>query len=359
MGSVVFYIISFLICIIIIYMAEKNDKKISEKLKILLFVLALLIPIVISGIRYNVGTDFLTYYYSIDNINSMSINQLLQSDYEIGFGIIAKIAMCFNEEQVVFVIFAILTVIFAFLGILNKKEKISISLGMLVYLFMFFTSSFNGMRQCLAVVIMFFALKYIINKRFVKFLLFTLFAMCFHKTAIVLLPFYFILNIKNDNSLIKLVSLVAVTVLALNIDAFLNIMSNIELFEKYTVYTTGSIGGIGHIVLNILILFVLSIYIKRLIHYDKDNEKFFFLYLIGVILSMLSLKVVALARISSYFTIVLIYLLPAIPKVIKEKKEKECITILMFMFIILLFILEVYVFGMSDVIPYQTFIERS
>lgn len=75
-------------------------------------------------------------------------------------------AYLFKEPQIMFAIVAFLTVFITYRAILNKKEKMSIALMFALYIFLYYMYSLNIIRQMLAVSIIFYSYKYIINHNF-------------------------------------------------------------------------------------------------------------------------------------------------------------------------------------------------
>ena len=363
MLSLFFYIITFFISIRCAYIVEMKYKKNHNRISILIFtVITLSIPIIISSIRYGVGTDFFTYEALYRRYCDIPFMQIFSADIEIGFVLIAKIAYIFNNKQIVFAIYAILTVVFIWLGILNKKEKISISLCFFLYLFLNFTSSFNGIRQALAVAIVAYSYKYLCNRKFLKFLIFNIIASMFHTTALFFIPFYFIFQ-KNANKkiniCIKTFVILLLMILIVNFENIFKFITSYNIFDKYSNYINYENETNNLIIfVKIFILCFISIYKNKIVKYDKDNDTYYFLLIIDVMLTILGFQSPYLKRITTYFSISTIFLLPSIPKVIENKKEKQLITLGIMGYALAMFIITAYILGHSDVIPYNTIFNR-
>ena len=76
MESLIFYIISFFICILLIGYSQKFKKK---PLKSFFILVALAIPVLISSIRYNVGSDYIAYMNGYYRYNMLTFTEFMES----------------------------------------------------------------------------------------------------------------------------------------------------------------------------------------------------------------------------------------------------------------------------------------
>ncbi|WP_425609801.1 EpsG family protein, partial [Vibrio splendidus] len=149
----------------------------------------------LSGFRYDVGTDFsnyLHYFYLIelgyDDVAEISFVYLFKFSQFIGL-----------TEQFVFFVLALI-ISFGFISYFkyfcDKSGFLAIYLFFTVSIFYF--ASFNLVRQFTAVAIFLFSVRYIIERRMFKYILMILFSSSFHISALLMLPLYFVMN-KNYN----------------------------------------------------------------------------------------------------------------------------------------------------------------
>ena len=77
-SSIVFYLLSFLLSLFLFNIGKKKNNK-------LIIFIYLSIPIIISGIRYNVGSDFMQYYNHCFNYKNISLSHFYSeiSSFEI------------------------------------------------------------------------------------------------------------------------------------------------------------------------------------------------------------------------------------------------------------------------------------
>ena len=134
----------------------------------------------ISGFRWYVGTDFQSYIHaftSIENGGTYGFEPLVVLVSRV-------ILLIVKDVQGPFLAFALLTSFFFIKTIIQESEIPELSI------FLFFTlgyyfSSMNVVRQYVAVAILFWASKYIWEKKWKKFLFFIIVATGFHTSAII------------------------------------------------------------------------------------------------------------------------------------------------------------------------------
>lgn len=363
--STFFYIVLFFIAIYFIKKVEnvykKRDLLKNSKEKIIIFsLLGIGIPILLSSVRYKVGTDYNNYldYYTI--YSQLSFNEILKYGSEFLFILIIKIAHIFEEPQIMFAITAFLTVFITYKAILNKKEKLSISLMFALYIFLYYMYSLNIIRQALAVAIIFYSYRYILQNDFKKFLLMIIVATLFHTTAILFLPFYFIVPKKNEKNkkimfIVRIMVILMVLIVTVNFNRTINILSNIEGFNRFIIYNVSKTQGQNkQIIINTIMLFIFILYKKSLKEYDENNKTYLFLYIIGYILTLSGFISPYAKRMALYFNISEIYLLASLPKITKNKEQKNFIVILLIIYIVTMFVLSTYILDIGEILPYQT-----
>ncbi|MBQ3470523.1 EpsG family protein [Candidatus Saccharibacteria bacterium] len=334
-GSLVFYVFSFLISAILYNFYCKHNRK------IFLFVAAL-IPILIGGLRFNVGTDYSSYY-----------NYYMHGSFvDPGFYLISSIARMFDNCQVMFFIYNALTLLFVFLGIGNMKKECR-PIAYLCFLFLFFTTSFNAMRQMLAVSIVFFSYKYAMNKKILSFVILTLIASLFHITAIFGLIIYPLLRIKRRA--IKVAASVAVLCVAIGCQGVIGGISELSAFEHFSMYQNYNGSGFSNasFFFELLVLAYLASFYRQIAKKDESFAGYFFVYFVGVILLLTGFYSPFVKRIALYFTISSITLLPVIPFSCKNGKDKMLNQVIIVAFIMSRFIVQSFLLGQADIIPYN------
>lgn len=199
-------------------------------------VLAILPLVIWAGWRGYVG-DTPAYMNAFNNMptefgNLSSYIAGVQKDQ--GFYFFSALIKCFigNRMHLYFVIMAALQCFLVFM--IYRKYSISY----IVSFFLFIASTdyiswiFNGMRQFTAAAITFACLPLIVKKKYVWAIIGVLFASLFHQSALIVLPFIFIVQGKAWNKK-TLLFIVASIVAVLFIDRFTNILDTVLADTQY------------------------------------------------------------------------------------------------------------------------------
>lgn len=149
--------------------------------------------VIVSGFRYNVGTDFYNYYNGIVGYGK-KLEESLKTLDEPVLPLIATAVSWFTEDGSYFLLVcAALTIVLSLMP--SYRYTNNIVFVSLLYIFVgIWHGAFNGVRQFLAAAIIFSGHRYILQKKFWKYLLVVFIAFCVHRSAIVMIVPYFILN---------------------------------------------------------------------------------------------------------------------------------------------------------------------
>lgn len=160
--------------------------------------------------RY-VGVDingYLVGYQMVKNINVFSGERLF--NYEVGYTLFSQILSKLNISNQVYLAITALLIIIPNGYTWMKNSKMP-SLSIFIYITLgFFTFSFSGLRQSIAISIVFFSFKCIQEKKIIKFILCVAVAMLFHFTALIFIfayPLYYLI-LKPLNFLFILLSFI-------------------------------------------------------------------------------------------------------------------------------------------------------
>lgn len=362
LNSLLFYIILFSISALFLFLSQYSKKKRNGATHFFALI-SLSIPILISGLRYEVGSDFHNYIRSFGraSINSYS-DFLISGNMEVGFFTLQKIASWSNDPRMMFILASSITVIFVYLAIKSHDSKVFISVSFLMYLFILFPTSLNIMRQEIALAIVFYSLKFIFERKFSKFLFFNLLAASFHITALVIIPFYFMFSYFNGELsskdkkfvLIRTIFTVVTLIFVINFDYFLSMLSNVGGFEKFDDYATQLDRGSNREILLKLLLFVVVLTFRRkLVEFDNRNKLYIFFLGIDILLTLVGFWNPFVKRVTLYFNVVQILVIPSIISILINKLEKYVVVSIILFYCLGYFVLVYYVLGQSKVIPYN------
>ncbi|MDO5415019.1 MAG: EpsG family protein, partial [Bacillota bacterium] len=250
----------------------------NNKIKcIILFVLTLSAPVVLSTIRYNIGTDYINYEaWFIELQNGKSV-----FEGEILFNLLNVFAdKVFGEFWAVLFLSALIIYGFITLSLYNLRNSVSIALGIWIFNCFYFTASLNIMRQIIAVAIVLYAITKMLEKKPLVAIVMFIIATLFHTTAIISFVFIIIYYIGNINrSLYRYVLCTVAVLLILYGGEIIQILIE-GLPEKYGLYFSSNLDGyvdIGFLIgrIPIITLLFLPIIISVILKIDFNNEYLF------------------------------------------------------------------------------------
>ncbi len=153
-------------------------------------VFSLLIFALISGIRWQVGVDHLSYLTDYETL--FRGHELRAGRWEPGFYFISKLFANLNIHFVFYFAFwAFLQLFFVYYAVRNERYLLPF-LGIVILLGPHYLSWMNGIRQMLVAAIFVFSIQFITKRKLLPYLTTILLASTIHKSAILLLIFYFI-----------------------------------------------------------------------------------------------------------------------------------------------------------------------
>lgn len=191
-GTVLYVLFTYLL-----YMYKTKHKTENEVIYTviytLLFVLSIMPLGLISGLRYEVGTDY-TFTYTKHFGDILTSTEYSYS--EEAFVLLNKFLRLITPNPAILMMTMSFTfIIFLQLAITKISPNWMVS-SVLVVACNLFAVSLNQSRQMMCVAILAYASTFISEKKWLKFILFTLLATAFHYASIVLLPFYWLVKIK-------------------------------------------------------------------------------------------------------------------------------------------------------------------
>lgn len=344
MKSLLFYLISFLIIIIVTKIFDINIKKNNKLFSIILFILILFMLTFISGFRYYVGTDYHAY---IQMYNSYSY-------LEFGSVILFKIANLLSPNpQTIIFIYSLVTNLVILFSMYRFRNKCDISLSMATYLFMFFPFTFNIIRQSLAFSICLLAITYLLDKNYKRYIILVLVASLFHSSALIILPFIIVpLNSKNNKNIIKYI--IFTILLIISILLCYKFFSNISIFRKYLgYYATVSFSNLQFIGLISYVPFIILI----LFFYKSIKKDYYLSSLSGLFISGILLEFLfsssEVSRSGLYLLVSNMLLMPSLFYNVKNRFSKAVLNFLYITFMAVYFILVFYLYGRAEIFPYN------
>ena len=233
------------------------------------------------------------------------------------------------------------------------KYTESIEVAFFIFITMgFYLFFFNGARQGIACAIYSLAIGPMLKRNFIKYLGYVILAILFHKTAVMMLPMYFVFNRPNTFKN-NLFTFVLGCIAVLFIDKLVGVASSID--ARYATY--GSAGGSGGYVSfgftfllgAFFLTFRDSVRIDRYL-YDRFLNMFLFGVMIGMVSTYLGTDPSGLLRYAIYFNIAAIFLWPIVFINLHDRLSRFVIGYSFVIFYLAYFVLATQKF--SDYIPY-------
>lgn len=328
------------ICLLLLKKMYKND---------FIDYLIVIVVLLFASMRFNVGFDYMSYYNMVDKFDQY-IKHLVKEPLH---NFIVYISYYFNSPQLLFIIYAILMYSFIYLTIKDFSHMTELSLFLYITFPMFFLNSLDILRQHLAVAIVFYSIRFVFQKNFIKYLIMIIFASLFHRSAIIAIPIYFF----GTFNISKLMLYCIIVVSNFLSPILFQIVKIIMPYYVYYLENKLGVGGTKIIyIVNILAIFI--IWIKdRLVKYNKNNIIYINLFVFGTLLYNSLLKFGhAGPRASLYFIIFLILILPDI---IYCFKERTIIKVSIYFLCVILFFSTLFISSRnhhkSPYIPYNLF----
>lgn len=310
---------------------------------------------VVSALRFRTGNDYEMY---IDKFHDAYYDYFVVT--EPGFNLIVKgVYILFNGEWylIVFALFACLTMIM----FLKAMYDLSKDFLMTFFLFMalgFYYQSLNTVRYYLALAIVFYSMKYVLSKKYVRFIIAVLIACMFHKTALIVIPLYILANVAWKKWHLIVMGALSLTGLIFS-KWYLKIM--LLIYPSYVEeeeYLQAGTMGLFNIIRCAAVIILALIFYKEAIKDNKENRFYLYLNVGALVLYICFSFVPFLSRIGYYLTVSQIVFIPNILCAVSDDKKRKIFRALVVMAGIAFFAMFLYKAGAENVklLPYKTWI---
>ncbi len=349
-GSMFLYLIVYIISALLL----KRSRIMETKRIDLYFIFSILLPVILAAHRYYVGTDFENYIYIYMKMSRYRFITWLNREFGLegtpfALWVIGRIAATFHSRNMFFGLLSLAIYLPTALAIKKRYPNEITFYATFAFLASSFTNGFNGIKQYAAISIIILALDFIYERKFWKYLLMLLLAACFHLTAIIAISIYFLWKPESVLVSFKRVFLIGCFVILLIFAPKILTM----LGGRYANYAD-SVENISNksFYLNFVWTIFFLIMRKKFVAYDFRNDLLITLVIISQILGVSGFYSPAVNRISLYFSFSRTFLLFQIPYVFHEN-DKFILKTLVFLYVTIMFIVNFYVYGFSDIIPYK------
>lgn len=324
-----YWIVFLLFSLFFAHISTDNrfDKKIREITKLLLIITV----IIFSGFRDGLGEDYQGYYYNLINGRYLNI-----TFYEPLLSLIANLIYYTKLSPLFFFLFCAIVTNVLFINTFYRYENAFIIIFIYLTATIFFFNTFNLVRQMFAASIFMYSVRFIEDKKFIKYLICILVASTMHFSSIYLIPIYFLVNGTYSRTIyfiILFASIILGQILTIDLASiFSKYINTYEVyFESEITYSSGLLTLFFNLHLLFFIIF------KDKVFTNSRNTIVFNFFFIGVILYNMITSFFYIYRFSIYFIIFAPIVIPALGKIIGKYKS-DIILILVFGIMMFLFL---------------------
>lgn len=306
-------------------------------------------------LRVNIGNDYYRY--------TQIMHELRYDGYVItepGFNLVCrfilKTKLWWNAGYLIcFAVIGIATIGFLVKAMYDLSEDFKLTFFLFMTLGMYF-QTFSTVRYYLALGIILYAIRFLLNRKYAGFIILVLLAASFHKISLIVLPAYFLAIIPWKKWHLGIFAVLSLQFLIFK-DFYLKIM--LKLYPSYEGESELLLGGtsLANIFRSVAVLVLCVVYYKKCIQNQPKNKFFFFLNLCAVALYTCCYYVPVISRIGYFFNISQLFLLPAFVRAEKNEKRRKLLTGCIVFAGICYFLL--FLDKMTDslaIVPYQTWV---
>ena len=318
-----FFMMSFLFC----YLSERMYKKKKKWVGILWTSISILVLCILATLRSTtVGGDISVYLLpnfekAITYSKFLDFYVVASSQMEVLFSLLVYLFAKIGSIKCLFFAIEFLVLTPVYYVLYKNRERCSITVGYIIYVFLFYNFSLSGMRQSIAMSMLFLATNFLLNREYLKLIFWSIIAILFHKgTIIALFLITLIIAFENRKSYKKMLSILMIILIVFFVlyNQFVNILANVFwlINPRYSFYIRTNItdnimwSNIPNtdivLKLGIVMLCVIFGHYKKSI--NKQDVSLLVFSLIGRYFVLLNARMYEALRIAYYFDIFTIIL---------------------------------------------------
>jgi hypothetical protein len=305
--SILGYVAIVLSATFLMHIADQNGR--YQKFFIFLVYLIMTLPL---ACRYNTGLDYLGYTNTYNHVlrsGSMADSYAWAPGIEYTYRVLIFLSHdLLNSPQLIFIFYAVVTNFFILLGIYYYRKETSMASMIFLYMCFFYLLSFNVMRQMTAIAIIFFASRYIMEKKIIKYIIFFLLAVCIHASAIMAIALY-LMGVENARfqKFLRILQWLVPLVIVFFIQQAIQMaiaLGALSKYENYNVVKDGMTVGFGLVIyLTMLVLYVIHYRLNHLDGTKRTQQVMLHMLAFGVMNLLLGYRMEGdVSRLGLYFT---------------------------------------------------------
>lgn len=354
-STILIYSITILTSSLAFYVAGRGEYKLTRMIGVFF---AIAITVTIAGIRYSIGSDYSSYIYGFERIQAGVNVRWAALEYGFYFLNLILARIGFDAQSIMFAC-SLITMSFITKALMLEKKYLSVGFGALVFMLLFYQSTFNTIRLMIAVSIALYNISNIEKRKLLKFLVFSLLAASFHISALVTIPLFWLLPLQR-NSKKKYLLFAGACLLLIFFNPILERLlalidfEGINYYQQYIGSSSKSIEiAVKKAILYLPILIPGAFMYNKCIEQFKNFHTYYLMTFLGVVITALgTFRVVYVDRISQYFLIAAIIVVPVYVRVFLKNKN-YLLLIATVLYLILFWIYVYFVVKDHGTVPYQ------
>ncbi|MBP1491304.1 MULTISPECIES: EpsG family protein [Acinetobacter calcoaceticus/baumannii complex] len=346
-----YYTIWFLISILSIFYSTKPEAKV-------IFIIFLVFLCLMTGFRYEVGGDWENYLNIYDYFKGIDIAEALTIT-EPGYALLNYFSQVLNFKNIVFVNAICSILFYSFFYKFSKKVENYWIPVLLAFPYLILVVSMGYTRQSVAIAFVSFAVVYGLEKNIIKFFIFSLLAILFHKSAIIVFMFLpLLLNLKYFSSTWFFSFYSLFSFLTMSGLVYYSSLSGDNIYTNQN-SEVSSAGAIFRVVVHFLALFFYLLYRKKIVNSFNNYRIFDYMSLLIIFVFLLAIPFSTLAdRFNLYLIIFDILVFSYLFSNISVNSRKIMVLIVIFFNSLMLYIWLNFGAWSHAWLPYQNYLLR-
>ena len=295
-------------------------RKPSKSKNLIFILLAFSQLFILMAFRYSIGLDYQMYAFGFNNMQEAGFGTLSYKDWETGFVIFTKLLGMIPgmDYQWYMIVLSVIAILPAAIFIYKNSEMPWLSTILYVNMFVYFMCM-NFLRQMIALSLMMLAWHFMKRNKFILYAVIILIASFFHQTALFMIPVYLLVKMKPGLKELLIYGFIMLWFYTASTN-LIDLVTNFYHEEyKESVFIVEGVSFV-YAILPLFITIAAFVLVKmETINLTSENRYLTNLTLIGTIMMVTMSKHSIIERLSYYFIIFMILLVPVIYQSLKTK----------------------------------------
>lgn len=312
---------------------------------------SLLLMFVFTSVRVDVGWDYQVYYRTIINFEDTNIVQR----GELLTILLVDLARYFDSAFLYFSLNALIFYVFLFLGLIRFNLNSYLPILLFLAFPLFFINSLSVVRTFTAIALVFYAISFLAERRYIAYALLVYLASCFHASALIAIVFPFFCYLKLSSKSYFIIFIVCYV--GKNFLEYLVFFSNPVLanYLKPTLIQEGTKAIYFYAFIMIVLLALRERFLTSSTFYSSEMSLVIFnIFFSGFMIYFIFIEYGTLGhRLSLYGTILTLVIVPKLFFLIQPRSYSLAICFVFCLALLLMYYLTIIVAGES-IVPYRT-----